>query len=140
MKELPMADTKTAAIVSEYKRVRPLYVRLVTEVQHTIEKEITFPEIKVAGISGRAKTGDSFEEKLRRERYANPLEDITDLAGVRIVCYYESDLQLVNAGYPTACGGNLTVQRDDLTRLAIPSYPRQAVGHPACSGDARGLA
>lgn len=51
--------------------------------------------VETASISFRAKTLKNFLEKLQRKTYSNPLLDITDLAGVRIVCLYRDDLQII---------------------------------------------
>jgi putative GTP pyrophosphokinase len=46
-------------------------------------------------IVGRAKDPDSLAEKWRRQGAYRSLEDITDLAGIRIVLYYQSDVRRV---------------------------------------------
>jgi ppGpp synthetase/RelA/SpoT-type nucleotidyltranferase len=38
----------------------------------------------------------SLEEKIQRKTYVSPLDQITDLAGVRVVCNYEPDLAAVS--------------------------------------------
>jgi ppGpp synthetase/RelA/SpoT-type nucleotidyltranferase len=49
-------------------------------------------DVKGAMVAGRTKTLESFCKKIHRKGYHAPLEQMTDLAGVRIVCHYESDL------------------------------------------------
>ena len=78
--------------VSKYERLRPLYDRLANEVRDVLEKKLKATNVRVAQILDRAKTVESFKEKCERKNYKTPLEDATDLAGVRVVCYYESDL------------------------------------------------
>jgi ppGpp synthetase/RelA/SpoT-type nucleotidyltranferase len=53
--------------------------------------------IKTHLIEGRAKTVDSFIEKIRRpgKSYDNPLEELPDLSGVRIIVYYLDDVEKV---------------------------------------------
>jgi ppGpp synthetase/RelA/SpoT-type nucleotidyltranferase len=47
-------------------------------------------------VTYRAKTIEKFLEKIDRKRcYDDPLKRITDLAGVRVVCLYDSDLQKI---------------------------------------------
>jgi putative GTP pyrophosphokinase len=55
--------------------------------------------VEVATIEARAKAVDSFVEKLHRkgQKYANPLADMTDLAGARIITYYVEDLTAVGS-------------------------------------------
>lgn len=50
-----------------------------------------------AQVTFRVKTVDSFTEKIRRKKsegkdYDNPLEEITDIVGVRIIAYYLADV------------------------------------------------
>ena len=48
--------------------------------------------IAVAQVEHRTKTIDSLLSKIARKNYANPLEEIKDLCGVRIVTYYHDDV------------------------------------------------
>ena len=50
--------------------------------------------IDVHVIEARAKTVDSFAEKCARpgKTYSNPLQEITDLCGVRVILYYQADV------------------------------------------------
>jgi ppGpp synthetase/RelA/SpoT-type nucleotidyltranferase len=56
-------------------------------------------EIDCLLFDARAKKRSSFAEKLDRKpgQYADPLRDMTDLAGVRIVAYYLSDVDRIGA-------------------------------------------
>ena len=61
--------------------------------------------IQISSLEHRAKTVESFEEKARRPseadseapQYPNPMEDITDLAGVRVITFLLSAVPKVNA-------------------------------------------
>ncbi len=92
-------DTKSKEPKSEheakYKELRPRYEKLAEEIQYAINKRLEDEDIKVDAVTHRAKTIDSFLEKIERKPYDDPLKEITDLAGVRVVCLYESDLQKV---------------------------------------------
>jgi putative GTP pyrophosphokinase len=48
-------------------------------------------------VEARAKSVDSFREKITRagKHYDNPLADVTDLCGVRVIVYYLSDVDKV---------------------------------------------
>lgn len=48
-----------------------------------------------SAITSRAKTLYSFLEKLQRKQYESPFDELTDLAGVRVVCLYRSDIEKV---------------------------------------------
>jgi ppGpp synthetase/RelA/SpoT-type nucleotidyltranferase len=81
----------------QYERLRALYERLVAEVQYVLNERLRGTSVKVAQIAGRAKTVESFKEKVQRKGYKNPLTEATDLAGVRVVCYYETDVDAIDA-------------------------------------------
>lgn len=53
--------------------------------------------IDFAQIESRPKSVESFVEKIRKDRngYVNPLEDITDLVGIRIIAYYKEDVDKI---------------------------------------------
>jgi len=83
------------ADIAEFHRRLPLYARLSNEVKYALEAKLHASAIKVAAVQSRAKNLDSFRAKIAKKRYENPLEDITDFAGVRVVCHYESDAVLI---------------------------------------------
>lgn len=85
-------------LIKKYESIRPKYQLLVDEVIFILESELKKLNIKVEGISGRTKEISSLREKIERKLYSdNHLEQVTDLAGVRIVCYYEYDLPKVDS-------------------------------------------
>ncbi|MEV6240378.1 hypothetical protein [Lentzea sp. NPDC051838] len=53
--------------------------------------------IDVFQVEGRVKTPDSFDEKIKRKagKYADPLSDMTDLVGLRIIAYYLEDVDRI---------------------------------------------
>ncbi|RKQ90432.1 ppGpp synthetase/RelA/SpoT-type nucleotidyltransferase [Solirubrobacter pauli] len=54
--------------------------------------------IALSQIESRTKTVRSFAEKITSKgKYADPLEEITDLAGLRVIVYYPDDVRAVGA-------------------------------------------
>jgi len=51
--------------------------------------------IKFLSISYRVKDIESFIEKIERKSYENPLTQIEDICGLRIICYYQKDIQRI---------------------------------------------
>lgn len=51
--------------------------------------------VKVLSINYRIKEADSFMEKIERKSYENPLVDIEDICGIRIICYYQKDVKKI---------------------------------------------
>src|SRR4051794_32483226 len=88
------AHRQDAAVA--YQRVRPLYEAFAAEVQRIIHQCLVSRMIQVASIDARAKTLESFGDKAASQsennpetpRYPDPLRQITDLAGVRIIAFF----------------------------------------------------
>jgi len=83
-------DIEAARIA--YAQVRPLYERLAQEVRHILETKLADVRLTPASITDRSKAIKSFAEKITRKHYTTPLSEMTDLAGARVVCAYESEL------------------------------------------------
>lgn len=80
----------------KYEELRALYTRLIDEVCFILRDEITKRKIKIHGdIIGRIKTYDSLYGKILRKEISNYPIEILDIAGVRIVCLYRSDLERI---------------------------------------------
>lgn len=84
------------SLKSTYEALVPKLKRLIDEVQCILSNALDHTGVKVA-INGRVKTVDSFLEKVDRKQYANPLTEMTDMAGVRVVCQFTPDLAQVEA-------------------------------------------
>lgn len=47
-------------------------------------------------VSGRTKKADSIREKIKRKSYFNPETQMTDISGIRIIAYFESDVKKIS--------------------------------------------
>jgi putative GTP pyrophosphokinase len=83
------------SLADRYEQLIPLYEKLVDEVHFALNREIAKEGIKIASLERRVKSKDSFLDKIERKRYENPLEEITDIAGVRVVCLFEIDVEII---------------------------------------------
>jgi len=83
------------SLEEKYRNIRPHYERLANEMGEALISKVKEAKIKTASITFRAKTVESFIDKSERKPYKNPLTEITDLAGVRLVCLYESDIEKI---------------------------------------------
>lgn len=63
---------------------------LCQEVAYMLSTEIQNAGIEIAHVSSRAKTLESFCEKISRKSYKQPFDEITDFAGVRVVYLYST--------------------------------------------------
>jgi len=75
-----------------YARMQPLYERLAQEIRHILETKLADVGLTPVSITDRSKAIESFAAKITRKNYKAPLSEITDLAGARVVCAYESEL------------------------------------------------
>jgi putative GTP pyrophosphokinase len=83
------------SLEERYREIRPHYERLAGEIGEALIRKINEAKIKTASITFRAKTVKSFLDKSERKPYNDPLIEIMDLAGVRVVCLYELDIEKV---------------------------------------------
>lgn len=96
-----MADkTRTAERWGDlFALERPLYEAFAARLRDLIFTLLEADEIDAVQVSWRAKTVTSFVDKVRLKegRYDDPVRDMTDLAGVRVVLYYSRDVARVGA-------------------------------------------
>jgi ppGpp synthetase/RelA/SpoT-type nucleotidyltranferase len=85
-----------AKLAQAYEQLIPKYQRLVNELTFALEDRIKTSGLKVVSVHGRVKTVDSLFSKVERKEYKNPLADIHDLAGVRVVCQFTPDLDVID--------------------------------------------
>lgn len=80
-------------IIEIYNPLQPLYKKLAEEVKYVIDQKIEEQKIKISTLPCREKLIASLVKKLETKYYNDPLNEITDFAGVRVVCYYEPDIE-----------------------------------------------
>lgn len=78
--------------VEWYTSNRYLYKQLSSKVNIILNELLELNGIRVHAIFNRPKNVESFKEKIKDPKYTNPQEQITDLAGIRVICYVESDI------------------------------------------------
>jgi len=85
-------DIKVKKAVDWYKNNRERYKELANNVENIIKEMLIEKDIYYHSIASRAKQVDSFQRKAKREKYTEPLKEITDLAGIRIITLFEKDV------------------------------------------------
>jgi putative GTP pyrophosphokinase len=87
-------DVASSEWLEKYKRQRPLYEQFAQEIKRLLTGLLTDEGISYHVIESRAKEPESLLDKAFRpgKSYSNPLDEITDLAGVRVILYYQSDV------------------------------------------------
>ncbi|HTW64224.1 MAG TPA: RelA/SpoT domain-containing protein [Bryobacteraceae bacterium] len=81
-------------LLSEYDRDESKYGRLCYYVEGLLRKLIESSGIRVSSVTSRLKERGSFAKKIGRCKYQSA-GDVTDLAGVRVVTYFEDDVDKV---------------------------------------------
>jgi ppGpp synthetase/RelA/SpoT-type nucleotidyltranferase len=79
---------------NRYRVKRATYESMTTRLRTLITDLIHDAGIDVIQVEGRAKSVDSFVEKIGRKgkKYTDPFADMTDLVGLRIITYYREDV------------------------------------------------
>ncbi|MDP3777993.1 GTP pyrophosphokinase family protein [Methylotenera sp.] len=79
-------------LIRNYLGLLSKHEKLCEEVEYILKTKLRSAEIDIALVTSRAKGLSSYCEKIERKSYSDPLKNITDLAGARIVFLYLSDL------------------------------------------------
>jgi len=81
----------------DYGTLRPLYKSYTDRMRTLIGELLQQHGLQVQTIESRAKSVSSFLGKVQRsdKTYRDPLREITDLSGVRIIAYYTRDVETI---------------------------------------------
>lgn len=78
-----------------YDNALGLYQKLLKSIDDVISSQLSDEGIPYLHIQKRIKSFDSCFEKVNRKHYQDPFEQIEDFCGLRIVCYYPSDVERI---------------------------------------------
>lgn len=85
-------------VAAEFAAKRPLYEQLTTKLRALLEELLAQEGIGVHVIEARTKAVDSLRHKLANPNKAyKELDEIEDLAGVRVIAHYTTDVERVSA-------------------------------------------
>jgi len=92
-----MTEVSPEKWAEQYRTVRGNYESLTQRLHALIVDLLSDAGIEVIQIEARAKDISSFQEKIARKgaKYRDPLTEITDLVGLRIITYYLEDVARV---------------------------------------------
>jgi len=90
--------------VTQYLKVREFYRELAAGVSRIVDECLRHRGMNLHSVNSRAKDATSFgrkaaipsESDASRPKYSEPLRQITDLAGVRIIAYFPNELTQVD--------------------------------------------
>lgn len=90
-----MSEKSIQAFVTQYIKLRPTFKLLGEKIASIIVEVLDINNINYHAVSNRSKTIESFSKKIDNPKYSEPLEQLTDLAGIRIVAYVEDDVKQI---------------------------------------------
>jgi putative GTP pyrophosphokinase len=104
MIEKPDLEVHAQAAVSAYLRVQQFYEDVASVVARVLQECVRKRGIKVHSVQHRAKDPASLERKATipsdsdpdTPKYLDPLKDITDLAGVRVITHFPSSVKEID--------------------------------------------
>jgi len=79
----------------EYQTKKADYNRLGKNVVEALQTFLIEENISFLDVYYRVKKFDSFLEKISRKKYTKAFDEIEDICGIRIICYYASDIQRI---------------------------------------------
>jgi len=100
MSEDFLSDDFKKRLRSDYEKKKRFYEKLVEEILYVLSEELEKGGIKYHSLAARKtkiKTFESFFEKVGRKQIKDKqFERIEDVAGIRIICLYRSDLEKID--------------------------------------------
>ena len=94
--EHPGLDFHSEMLLEEYHQRQHLYLKLETEVAVRFNEQILQNNVQIASLESRIKNEASLIGKLQRKGYKyQTLNDITDIWGLRIIAYYNEDVDRI---------------------------------------------
>lgn len=91
-----MPDNYFERIIKEYMEKKPCYEGLNKKLQDLIKDLLDKCDIRIHSIEARIKSQDNLEREIKKpdNNYKN-LNEITDISGIRIITYFEDDVDEV---------------------------------------------
>jgi ppGpp synthetase/RelA/SpoT-type nucleotidyltranferase len=90
-----LKDSKKEGFRREYHAAYPKYERLAKNLEGALVELLVSSRVPYLDVISRVKDFDSAYDKLERKKYSSPFEEIEDWCGVRIICYYPSDVERI---------------------------------------------
>lgn len=109
----------------------PKHARLTDSVISIIENLLKTNEIDYLTVSGRTKTKESILEKIERKAYKDPAKQLTDLTGIRVVAYFESDIATISDLINNAFNIDTTNSLNQAEKLSVDQIGYRSV-HFVC--------
>ncbi|MBH0063122.1 hypothetical protein I6E85_18500 [Pseudoalteromonas sp. NZS71] len=86
-----------SSFLESYKELKPQFERLEENVCTCLKQVFCDGNIPIFDVESRVKDDASVKTKISSKGYKNPLEEIDDFCGVRVICYYQEDIEKICA-------------------------------------------
>ncbi|WP_127550582.1 GTP pyrophosphokinase family protein [Paenibacillus amylolyticus] len=87
-----MSNKNIDDLRSWYSEKHAIYSNLASKVESIIREQLEFEGVTYYSISSRAKDIESFIKKASKEKYSDPITQIQDLAGIRVITFVRSEV------------------------------------------------
>ena len=88
-------DKKIKDAEQWYDTNKGLYEHFSKEMESVITKIIEAENLPYQSVSSRVKEKESYLNKCKKEKYTNPIDEITDVSGIRIIAYTNQDVERI---------------------------------------------
>jgi len=78
-----------------YRELKPQFERLKDNVFLALKDLIRESDIPTFDVESRVKDEDSIRNKIISKSLTSPLEQIDDFCGIRVICYYQEDIEKI---------------------------------------------
>lgn len=79
-----------------YIKNKDTYYKLAKKVESIILEILSLENLSHHIVNSRAKDVDSFKKKVETDKYHDPINQVTDLAGIRIITYVEDEVGAIS--------------------------------------------
>lgn len=83
-------------LAQKFRELKPKYSRLTENVREALVQFLNEENISSFDVEKRVKDEKSFLDKVLRKSYESPFYEVEDIAGVRVICYYNEDLTAID--------------------------------------------
>lgn len=89
---MKMGEKNVDDLTNWYIKNRDKYKNLALKVESIIKEVLDASGVSYYTITSRAKDIDSFISKASKEKYRNPIEEIKDMAGIRVITFVKNEV------------------------------------------------
>ncbi|MFP1871156.1 GTP pyrophosphokinase family protein [Lonsdalea quercina] len=115
----------------------PKFKLLGKHIAFIIENLLQQNQIEYLSVSYRTKTKEGILEKIGRKNYKRPVEELTDISGVRVILYLESDIAKVSNIIKSTFNIDTKNSIDNESRLSSDKIGYRSVHYVCDTGEKR---